>query len=258
MAKLCFLGTCGGTEPMENMHHASVVLEVNDTYYWFDAGEGCARTAHLSGMDLLKVKSIFISHPHIDHMDGLCNLGFNFYKLSALKEITPQKKKIDFFISDVKLWEYFYNIITHSNSDYDTLVDIKAFAITDGLIFQDENIRVEAIHNHHILGNERVAYLSYSFRIQIGDKTVIYSGDLKDMDDLRRIVGNGCDYLMVETGHHKVLDVCKTVDELPVGRLLFTHHGRAIINDPETAFAEMKSYGKNPVICRDGMTIEIE
>lgn len=257
MAKLYFLGTCGGTEPMENMHHASVVLEVNDTYYWFDAGEGCARTAHLSGMDLTKVKTIFISHPHLDHLDGFLNLSFNLWKLPALRgDISP--KQVDFYISDVAVWQHFYDIIKISNPAFERFLKVSEFAITDGVIYEDENIRVEAIHNHHILGNERVKYLSYSFRIQIGDKTVIYSGDVKDMDDLRRVIGDGCDYLLMETGHHKVLEVCQVAEEMPVGKLLFTHHGRAIINDPETAAEEMKSCSKNPVICRDGMIIEIE
>ena len=43
--KLIFLGTCAGTEPMPDRKHASFVLEVGATLYWFDAGEGCSYTA---------------------------------------------------------------------------------------------------------------------------------------------------------------------------------------------------------------------
>ena len=60
--KLHFLGTCAGTEPMPGRKHASVAVEVGDRLYWFDAGEGCSYTAHLMGLDLLKIKAVFISH----------------------------------------------------------------------------------------------------------------------------------------------------------------------------------------------------
>lgn len=257
MAKLIFLGTCAGTEPMPGMQHASVALEVNGFYYWFDAGEGCARSAHLSGMNLSDIKSVFISHPHMDHMGGLLHLLWTIQKLGYVKGTLPPDNKVNFYISDPAIWEHFHEIMKETDPGFGTQFTMPSFAITDGVIYEDENISVEAIHNHHILGNDRVPYLSYSFRIRIGEKKVIYSGDVKDMDDLRRIIGDGCDYLLMETGHHKVLDVCKVADEMPVGKLLFTHHGRAIINDPEQAAKEMESCSKNPLICRDGMQIEI-
>ena len=52
--KIYFLGTCSGTEPIAGMHHCSLVFEINGAYYWFDAGESCAYTAHTSGMDIMK------------------------------------------------------------------------------------------------------------------------------------------------------------------------------------------------------------
>ena len=69
--KLVFLGTCAGTEPMPDRKHAAIALEVEGRLYWFDAGEGCSYTAHNLGMDVLKVKTVVISHPHLDHTGGL-------------------------------------------------------------------------------------------------------------------------------------------------------------------------------------------
>ena len=59
--KIYFLGTCAGTEPMPTRRHMSFVIESDQRYYWFDAGEGCSYTGHNLGIDLLAVKSIFIS-----------------------------------------------------------------------------------------------------------------------------------------------------------------------------------------------------
>ena len=81
MLKLTLLGTCSGTEPMPDIHHCSLVIEVNGVNYWFDAGESCSHTAYTSGLDLMTTKAIFISHPHIDHTGGLPNLFFCIEKL---------------------------------------------------------------------------------------------------------------------------------------------------------------------------------
>ena len=51
---------------MPNRRHTSFVIEHRGGVYWFDAGEGCAYTAHLLGVDLLAVQAIFISHVHMD------------------------------------------------------------------------------------------------------------------------------------------------------------------------------------------------
>ena len=72
--KIHFLGTCAGTEPIPGRQHMSFVIESNGALYWFDAGEGCSRTAYLNGLDLMGVKAVFISHPHMDHTGGLANL----------------------------------------------------------------------------------------------------------------------------------------------------------------------------------------
>ena len=81
MAKIHFLGTCSGTEPMKNMHHTSTLLEVDGYLYWFDAGECCVHTAYTSGVDVMKSRAVFVTHPHIDHVGGLANLLFVFDKM---------------------------------------------------------------------------------------------------------------------------------------------------------------------------------
>ena len=42
-----------------------------------------------------------------------------------------------------------------------------------------------------------------------------------------------CDLLLVETGHHKVADVCDYVNGKKVKKCVFIHHGRQILGDFE-------------------------
>lgn len=257
MTKILFFGTCSGTEPMDGMLHSSFAIEKNGYYYWFDAGEGCSRTAHLMGVNLTNIKSIFISHPHIDHLGGFLNLIFNIKKLASRRGTLPPDKQIRLFMPEDKEWECFKQALEIMECRYEGTFDIIYERINDRVLYKDESIMVEAVHNHHLAPSENGDYRSFSFRIFIDGKKVVYSGDVRNMDDIKRVIGDGCDYLIMETGHHKVLDVCAMAEGANVGKLLFTHHGREIINDPDTADEQMKNCAASPVICRDKMVVEI-
>lgn len=257
MSKIIFLGTCAGTEPMPDRHHSSMIIESNGHYYMFDAGESCSRTAHLIGIDMSKVKAVFISHPHIDHIGGLLNTVYTIWKIASVYENYPPDRKIDFHIGDISLWHSFEKVLSGIGLQYENLFKICSHEITDGLLFEDENIKVEAMHNHHIRFSDGEKPKSYSFKITVDGITILYSGDVKDMADLENVLGDGCDYLIAETGHHKVKDVCDFADTHNVGQLLFSHNGRAILNDEKTAREDMKLCSKNPVICYDKMVLEL-
>lgn len=69
---LHILGSCSGTEPMPGRDYTSWILEEDDGgLLWFDAGGGCASHAYAKGLSPLKVKALFLSHPHLDHTAGL-------------------------------------------------------------------------------------------------------------------------------------------------------------------------------------------
>ena len=92
MGTIIFLGTCSGTEPMPGRHHSSVVFEINGTYYWFDAGESCSHTAYTSGIDVTRIRAIFISHMHIDHVGGLANLIFTDHAVADVCKYAGSRK----------------------------------------------------------------------------------------------------------------------------------------------------------------------
>lgn len=226
MAKITYLGTCSGTEPIANMHHCSLVLEVNGTNYWFDAGENCAYSSHLSGIDLLKTKTLIISHPHIDHTGGLANLLFTMSKLislgkigklnnDSLKIFSPKENLIDAVLT-----------LTGENK-----FKIQTTLISDGVIFEDENVKITAFHNNHLDDNGINGWNSFSFLIETEGKKIVFSGDVKAPTELSQVIGDGCDYLIHETGHHKVKDVVEFAIAKKVKKLRFNHHGRQIIND---------------------------
>ena len=163
MANILFLGTCSGTEPIVGMHHSSMVIEINGLYYWFDAGENCSRTASEMGVNLLKVKSIFISHTHMDHVGGLGNLLWNIRKLTGLGKGFPPEKKVPVFIPNIDSWNGIMSVLKNSEGNFVCDFEVVAETPSDAMIYADENIKVYGVHNGHLPATADGKFLSYSY-----------------------------------------------------------------------------------------------
>ena len=257
--KIHFLGTCSGTEPMPNRHHTAIIIEVGDGLYWFDAGENCSYRAFLSGFDYSKIRALFISHPHIDHIGGLPLLLFNLAKLNWRKKLRVGDDNIlKMYLPDFEFLEGLKKMVNFERMKKGTDFDAKELLIHDGVIFEDAVIKVSAIHNGHLGEDGTNGWHSYSFLIEAEGKKVVYSGDVKSPHDYDCFTDKGCDVLIMETGHHKVTDVCDYALEKKVKRLLFTHHGREILENQQAAQQIIDEKNVNATICYDGMTEIVE
>lgn len=257
MAQLRFLGTCSGTEPFENMHHVAFTIEAKGRTYWFDAGENCSRLAFLQGVDMLSVSSVFISHPHIDHIGGLLSLLLLIRQQIWRKSAEPIDGEVKLFVPSDALWENLRGLINVADSALFSVINIPAKTYRDGLVFDNGDIRVTALHNEHLGIPEDGNWKSYSFAVEVAGKKIIYSGDIKRLSELDALVDSGCDMLICESGHQKVAEILAYAEEKGIERLRFIHHGREIINDRTKAQELAKNYPYSAAITYDGMTEEI-
>ena len=257
MAKLRFLGTCSGTEPFENMHHTSFLIEEKGKTYWFDAGENCSRLAFLQGVDMLSVSSIFISHPHIDHIGGLLGLLLLIRQQIWRKGGNPIDGEVKLFAPLDALWENLHHLINVADSKLFSVMDVTSKMIMDGLVFDNGDIRVTALHNAHMGVPENGTWRSYSFGIEVAGRRIVYSGDIARLSELDALVDSGCDMLICESGHQKVAEILAYAEKKGIERLRFIHHGREIINDRASAEELAKQYSHSAIITYDGMTEEI-
>ena len=112
-------------------------------------------------------------------------------------------------------------------------------------------------HNRHL--GESEPFRSFSFRVEIGSKAIVYSGDVKSIEDFAHLI-DGCDLLLMETGHHKVEDVCNYLRDSGkrFGQLGFIHHGRAILQYPNRELKKAhRILGDKVFIADDLMAMEI-
>lgn len=268
--KLTFLGTCSGTEPWPGRRHCSFILEHRQGVYWFDAGEGCSYTAHLAGVDLLATRAIFISHAHFDHVDGLANLLWNMGKLEGIRgkahgDVAAGAVRV--LIPDLQVWEGVTLMLGGVRAGRVAGIGVRASRYDDGPIYEGEGLKVLARHNRHLgapspglaAAEPGGGWMSFSFRIEADGRKLAYSGDVADVAEVAPLA-EGCDLLLMETGHHEVEAVCRHLRDtgLPFGRLGFTHHGRAILADPEGELRKAQHIlGDRVFIADDGMEVDL-
>lgn len=257
--KIIILGSCSGTEPVTPRHQTSWILETEKSIYFFDTGECCSYTAYRMGLDLLKTKRIFFSHPHLDHVAGLPHLLFLFRKIQTMEERTmtppaihtPHIAQTKAFIEAAEFAE---------NGNFYSAIGLER--IKDGVIFRNEEITVEALHNRHLeaVGDGRNGlWQSFSFKILCEGKTILFSGDVKGLEDLKEWPGEA-DIFLMETGHHDPLEICRKLSaDFPGAspHLLFMHHGRRILHNKPFYEEECpKLYKGRITIAEDGMILE--
>lgn len=252
--RLTVLGSCSGTEPMAGRHHTSWTLELAGELFWFDAGEGCSYTAHLMGIDLLCTRGIFLSHPHMDHVGGLPNLLWTMRKLTGVrKDFSPFEVPI--FTPAPSQITSILGMLGETEGGFACCFSMPVKQVTDGVLLQAP-LLVEARHNFHLAPAADGAWRSFSYRIAAEGRVIVYSGDVESIRELDGWT-DSCDLLLMETGHHSPMAICSYLEEKKahIGRLLFVHHGRSILNDPSGVLDQCRNLTSIPVdIALDGMS----
>jgi ribonuclease Z len=252
--KITFLGTCSGTEPIPNFRHTSFIIEHNDKVYWFDAGDNCSYAAHTGNINLLKTRAVFISHTHMDHIGGLPNLLWNIRKLNPRQ---PVNKVIDIFMPHGKTLPAILEMLRYTENGFKINFEIKENIYDEGAIFEKDGFKVSAFRNNHLAPMDG-KWISYSFLIESTGKSVVYSGDVKSVKDIEPLI-NDVDMLIMETGHHLPEEVCRYLlrFENKFKKLIFTHHGRAVLEDFDGELKKCRNIlGDKVSMATDGMTYE--
>jgi len=179
--KLTILG-CHSATPRVNAHPTSQFLEIKNHNFLIDCGEGTQVQLRKYGIKFSKIKHIFISHLHGDHIYGLVGLISTFSLLNRESELhiyAPKGLK-EIITLQLKL----SNSWTHYPLLFHELTSTKS-----ELIFEDEKVEVHTIPlNHRIYTN------GFLFKEKLGERKL----NMNAINNCKEI--EICDYQNLKNG----------------------------------------------------------
>jgi ribonuclease Z len=211
ITKVILLGT-GTPNPDPNHSGCSVAIVVNDTPYIIDFGPGLIRQAatlspkykgSIKGLDVKRIKRAFLTHLHSDHTTGYPDLiltpwvmgrdePLEVYGPEGIVEMTRNILKA--YQEDIRY--RLYGLEPANNQGW----RVNAHEISEGLIYEDINVKVEAFPVKH--GSWPNAF---GFRFTTPDKVIVISGDTRPCENIIKY-GKGADILIHEVYCKKGFD----------------------------------------------------
>ena len=204
ITKVVLLGT-GNPNPDPQHSGPSVAIVVKDTPYIVDFGPGVIRRAtamspryggSIPGLAIERIKRAFLTHLHSDHTTGYPDLiltpwvegrdePLEVYGPEGLTKMTEHI--LEAYDADIKY--RLYGLQPANNQGW--RVNSHEFK-EEGLIYQDENVQVEAFPVPH--GSWPNAW---GFRFKTPDKVIVVSGDTAPSDKMIEYA-TGADILVHE------------------------------------------------------------
>ena len=162
----------------------SVAIVVNDTSYLVDFGPGVVRRATamsptyggtIEALEAKNLRYAFLTHLHSDHSAGLPDLiltpwvlereqPLELYGPDGVKEMAHHVLKA--YDADIR---YRLHGLEPANADG---WRVNAHTVTEGLVFEDDNVTVEAFRVRHGTWPN-----AYGYRFTTPDRVIVVSGD---------------------------------------------------------------------------------
>jgi ribonuclease BN (tRNA processing enzyme) len=230
-AEFVTLGTGGGPIIRLRRSQPANALVIGDAVYLFDTGDGVQRQMRAAGLPVANLRAVFISHHHVDHNAGLGPLLaarwlFNSYRpLPVIGPLGTQAMigRLAEAYRPVELAP-----ITIGGPPKPAIAStIAARDLAPEMdqpfqVYADENVRVLAVTNahYHFPPGEAARFSrSYSYRIEAGGRSIVFTGDTGWSDNVVRLA-EGADLLVSEVIDIAVMEaVLRRAPDLPAAAL---------------------------------------
>lgn len=259
--KITFLGT-GAMSVVGKRNPTSIVLEANKQIFVFDCGFGSLVEMAKKGIDFMKIKAIFISHTHTDHVSDLLPIVHAMAVKSDFEPKKARKEPLEFF--GPKDLPKLYKVLRKFQFP-DKLenfkIKVEGFA---GKKKTYKNVEVESMVVDHSVGwiSQALAY-----KISSGKKTIVYSGDIDWTENIDKFIefAKDADVLIIDGGkpigkkggcHLEPFQVSQIALKANVKTLVISHQNE--INSPSEVHDAVAEFYKGDIlIAKDGMELEV-
>lgn len=193
--RVILLGTAGGPSIKAARVQPSNAIVVNDAVYIIDAGDGVARQMGLAGLNPKKLRAVFITHNHSDHIADYGTLLLRSWASGLTTDVQtfgpPLLAQMTQDYLDFASWDINLRVANENHPNLMKMVHPTEVA-SDGVVYQDENVKVTAF-----LVDHREVKPALGYRFDTADKSVVFSGDTRFNENLIRHA-QGADILVHE------------------------------------------------------------
>jgi len=193
--ELILLGT-GYPYPSAERAGPSCAVIVGDSVFIVDAGRGAVMRLAATDISWSSIKSVFITHLHSDHIDGLPDLfhstwqfgsgmPFELYGPEGIKNVADGILK--FYDADIHIRRDLTEKLPPEGAE------ITAHKIREGIVYNlPGEVRITAfVVNHHPVEP------AYGYRFDAGSSSIVITGDMRPNTNLTRFA-EGTDILVHE------------------------------------------------------------
>ncbi len=208
--RLVLLGTGAGPIPRKERSQPANLLVVGGRPYLIDAGNGVARQLAHVGFVPSDVRTVFITHHHVDHnadMGALMSFAWIEDNKRNDKSVAPMR----FYgpASTSTLVQAAQGFLAVSERIFRAGVPMAPVAgrfeghdiTAPGEVFRDDRIVVSAVENTHYIGANAnaaaTADKSYSYRFDTPGRSIVFCGDTGPSESLATLAKNA-DVLVCE------------------------------------------------------------
>lgn len=191
--KIVFLGTGHGV-PSATRACSCAMIEVGGALYYVDGGAPIVDRTLLSGRDISAVRAMFITHVHGDHIGGV-------FQFADLIQWYYKTQSCSFFFPEMRAADALRGLIEAAEDKPLDEERIHLLPAKEGLVYEDENVRVSYYKTLHLTAEGRH---SYGILIEAEGKRVYFSGDLSyklGAEDFPAIAYEDIDLFVCEMAH---------------------------------------------------------
>tara|TARA_B110000503_G_C7033482_1_gene365060 strand:+ start:105 stop:998 length:894 start_codon:yes stop_codon:yes gene_type:complete len=201
--QLIILGS-GTPNPDPERSGSAYAVIVDDTPYLIDFGPGIIRSAaalspawggEIKGASVENLEHAFLTHIHSDHSAGLSDLLLTPWVMGRENRLQlfgpPGLEKMALSILDAYQEDIDYRV-NGTQPANKTGYKFEFTELKNGIVFQDNNLTVEAFKVNHGDFDD-----AFGFRFTSKDKVIVFSGDTGPSKSLEKYA-NGADILVHE------------------------------------------------------------
>lgn len=241
MIKVRILGSASGI-PTKKRFNTSIAISIDKEIYLFDAGEPTSWLLIRNGINWNKIKAIFISHLHSDHISGIP-------QLIQSMQLTKRKSSLPLFLPQrgTKVIKEYLKLLGLNQRFLPFKLEISP--LRKKFRYQDKKVKIYAFPTTHLLE-------SYCFLIQTKEKRVLYSADIGILFDIERF--DNLDLLILEFAHIKPEETFSFLSSKRIKRIILTHI-HPDLNDKEKEILTLSppSLRKKLIIASDSLQLNL-